>query len=205
MVSNRSHSGVTAPSGGSPARCADGDPRVAGCAIAGTVSSPPSAARPATAAASVANRARRRQAPRSVSRVASRPPARHPSASAAAGGPTAARTRSSSTPYFETGFDLPFKLVGRVHQAVPERDLEDQPGPVHEPDDLDAATAVGRQPAGPDPPAVDGVARQGRAAQEPRRLRHGVRLGQVARRPARPEPRRAPTGPAARVRCTRWG
>ena len=63
------------------------------------------------------------------------------------------------------------QALRRVHQAVPERDLEHQAGPVHEPDDRDAAPAVGRQSARPDPPAVDGHARQGRAAQEPRRLR----------------------------------
>ena len=37
------------------------------------------------------------------------------------------------------------QALGGVHEAVPERDLEDQPGPVHEPHDRDAATAVRRQ------------------------------------------------------------
>ena len=88
------------------------------------------------------------------------------------------------------GLRSPVQALRGVHQAVPERDLEDHAGPVHEPDDRDAAAPVRRQSAGSHPAAVDGLARQGRAAQEPRRLRHGVRLGQVARRAARPEPRR---------------
>ena len=49
------------------------------------------------------------------------------------------------------------QALGRIHQAVPERDLEDQPGPVHEPHDRDAAAAVGRQSPRPDPAAVDGL------------------------------------------------
>ena len=84
----------------------------------------------------------------------------------------------------------PVQAVGGVHEAVPERDLGHQAGPVHEPDDGHAATALGRQPAGPDPAALDGLARQGRAAQEPGRLRDRVRLGPVVRRAAGPEPRR---------------
>ena len=74
------------------------------------------------------------------------------------------------------------QAVGGVHQAVPERDLGHQAGPVHEPHDGDAAAAVRRQSRRPDPAAVDGHAGQGRAPEEPRRLRHRVRLGRSSRR-----------------------
>ena len=48
------------------------------------------------------------------------------------------------------------------------------------------------------------VARQGRPAQEPRRVRDRVRLGQVARRPARARIGSHETAPAVRGRSTRW-
>ena len=79
------------------------------------------------------------------------------------------------------------QAVRGVHEAVPERDLEDQPGPVRQPHQHDAAAARGRQPAGPDPAADDGLAGQGQPAEESRRLRHRLWLGQVAGRPARSE------------------
>ena len=84
----------------------------------------------------------------------------------------------------------PVQAVRGVHEAVPERHLGHQAGPVHEPDDGHAPAALGRQPAGPDPAARRWSPRQGRAAQEPGRLRHRVRLGPVVGRAARPEPRR---------------
>ena len=96
------------------------------------------------------------------------------------------------------------QALGGVHQAVPERDLEDQPGPVHQPDDRDPAAPVGRQSSGPDPAAVDGRPGQGRTAQEPRRLRDRLRLGQVAGRAARAEPGRDRRHARLRVRSTRW-
>ena len=75
--------------------------------------------------------------------VGERRAASAPSASAAAAGPSCGTDPVVLNAYFETGFDLPFKLSRRVHQAVPERDLGHQPGPVHEPHDRDAAPAVG--------------------------------------------------------------
>ena len=104
-------------------------------------------------------------------------------------GPARLRDRSGGAErLLRDGLRPAVQAVGGVHQAVPERDLGHQPGPVHQPDDRDAAPALGRQPAGPHPPAVDGLARQGRPAAQPRRLCDGVRLGPVARRPARAEP-----------------
>ena len=110
-----------------------------------------------------------------------------PSASAAAG----ARLRDRSgrpERLLRDRLRSAVQAVRGVHQAVPERDLEHQRGPVRNLISTTPRAARGRQPAGPDPPADDGLAGQGRPAEEPRRLRHRVRLGQVAGRAARAEP-----------------
>ena len=72
--------------------------------------------------------------------------------------------------YIETGFPLPKALSRRVHEAVPERDLRHPRGPVrgHHPE---RPPRPGRRPAGPDAPAADVRAGQGRAAAEPRPVR----------------------------------
>ena len=91
------------------------------------------------------------------------------------------------------------QAVRGVHQAVPERDLGHQAGPVPEPDQCHTAPALRGQPARPDPAAHDGVPRQGRAAEEPGRLRGRVRLGQVAGGAAGAEPGRRRRHPGLRV------
>ena len=155
------------------------------CVHAVTAASATQAAPSSTAAAiRVGRRLRRRRAPRPRDRLRDRP--------------------GQAERLLRDGLRPAVQAVRGVHEAVPERDLGHQAGPVHEPHDRDAAAAVRRQPARPDPAAVDGLARQGRAAQEPRRLRHGVRLGQVPARAARPEPGRRRTAPAAPARSTRW-
>ena len=58
------------------------------------------------------------------------------------------------------GLRYPVQAVGGVHEAIPERDLGHQAGPVHEPHDGHAPPALRGQPAGPDPAAVDGLARR---------------------------------------------
>ena len=149
---------------------------VAACAAPGAVSTP-SAAASATQAA-----------PSSTAAGGSASAGGSPSASAAAAGPDCGTDPVKLNAYFETGFDLPFKLSEEFTKQYPERDLGHQAGPVHESDERDAPAPVRRQPARPDPPAVDGLARQGQAPQESRRLRHGVRMGQVPARAAGAEP-----------------
>ena len=152
---------------------------VAACASPGAVTSPRRRPRPAT---------RRRHRPRHA-----------PTPSASAATAPGLRDRPGRPErLLRDRLRHPVQAVRGVHQAVPERDLGHQAGPVHEPDDRHAAPALGRQPARPDPAAVDGLAGQGRAAQEPRRLRDRVRLGPVVGRAARPEPRRR--GRHARIR-----
>ena len=157
---------------------------VAACASPGAVTPSPTAAATASAAAPSA-------------------PARAPSASAAARAEL--RDRSGRAERLLRDRVRPaVQALGGVHQAVPERDLGHQAGPVHQPHDRHAATAVGRQSAGPDPAAVDGLAGQGRTAQEPRRLRDRLRLGQVPGGPARPEPRRQRRDARIRLALRGW-
>ena len=79
-----------------------------------------------------------------------------PSASAAAAGPNCGTDPVDAERLLRDRLRPAVQAVRGVHQAVPERDLGHQAGPVHEPDERDAAPAVGRQPARPDPAAVDG-------------------------------------------------
>ena len=106
--------------------------------------------------------------------------------------------------YFETGFDLPFELADEFTQQFPNVTWDISQDQFTNLMNATPAAAVGRQPARSDPVAVDGVARQRRAADEPRRLRHAVRLGSSGpppswRRTVSPRTARAVAG-----RCTRW-
>ena len=92
----------------------------------------------------------------------------------------------------------------RVHQAVPERQVGHPRGPVRG-DHAERAARPGRRPAGPDAPAAGVRAGQGRPAEEPRRLRAGVRLGQVAGLAARAAARRRRRPPAGRGLAVRDG
>ena len=122
-----------------------------------------------------------------------------PSASAAAAGPTCGTDPVELNAYFETGFDLPFKLSDEFTKQFPNVTWKISQDQFTNLMTLDPAPAVRRHAAGPDPAADDGLAGQGRPAQEPRRLCDRVRLGQVAGRPARAEPRRRRRHPRLRL------
>ena len=127
-----------------------------------------------------------------------RPPAPLPPAR------TAEPTRSTLSAYFETGFDLPFKLSEEFTKQYPNVTWD-----IKQDQFTNLMTATPRLLSGDNPPdldpaAVDGLARQGRAAQEPRRLRDGLRLGPVAAPRSWPRTASPRTARADRARCTRW-
>ena len=91
--------------------------------------------------------------------------------------------------YFETGFALPQALANEFTKQFPNvtwNIREDQFTNLMK---QTPRLLVGRQPARPHPPAVDGRPGQGRAAPQPRAVRHSVRLGQVVPGDAVAEPR----------------
>ena len=80
--------------------------------------------------------------------------------------------------YFETGFDLPFKLSEEFTKQYPNVTWDIKQDQFQNLMSATPRLLVRRQPARPDPVAHDGVTREGRTAQEPGRLRGRVRLGQ---------------------------
>ena len=104
-----------------------------------------------------------------------------PSESAGRGGPDCGTDPVELNAYFETGFDLPFKLSDEFTKQFPNVTWKISQDQFTNLMTADAAAAVGRQPARPDPAAVDGVPRQGRPAEEPRRLRRRRSAGTSSR------------------------
>ena len=164
---------------------------VAACAAPGAVSTPsPSAARPPRPTAA---------APSASSQASTAP-----SASAVAAGPSCGTDPVELNAYFETGFDLPFKLSDEFTKQFPNVTWKISQDQFTNLMNATPRLLSGDNPARPHPAAVDGVAGQGRAAQEPRRLRDRIRLGQVARRHSSRRTGSGPTARAGPARCTRW-
>ena len=185
-----------APEGGPPPRVTDRNPRPAGTQIDGgglRCSAPtltgrwPDAASfavPAILVATLAILASACAPGASVTPSASTAPSTGPATPAASASAATAVRRRARRRCPDCGTDpvvlnavlrdrlrSAVQAVRGVHEAVPERDLEDQPGPVRQPHQHDATAARGRQPARPDPAADDGLAGQGQPAEESRRLR----------------------------------
>ena len=105
--------------------------------------------------------------------------------------------------YFETGFDIPFKLSEEFTKQFPNVTWN-----ISQDQFSNLMTSTPRLLAGDNPPdlirlpTMVSLVKDG-LLKNLDELRDGVRLGQVAGRPARAEPGRQPTAPAAPARCTR--
>ena len=145
-----------------------------------------------------------RRPPRLLQSRAARASAAAPSASAAAAGPTCGTDPVELNAYFETGFDLPFKLSDEFTKQFPNVTWK-----ISQDQFTNLMTATPRLLSGDNPPdlirlPIDGLPGEGRPAQEPRRLRDRLRLGQVAGRRSSRRTGSARTAPAAQGPCTRW-
>ena len=163
-------------SGGRMAALAVACIMVAACAAPGAVATPSPAATAAPTAA----------APSASSEAS----AAAPSASAVAAGPSCGTDPVELNAYFETGFDLPFKLSEEFTKQFPNVTWK-----ISQDQFTNLMTATPRLLSGDNPPDLIRLPSmvapgEGRPAQEPRRLRDGLRLGQVPGRAARAEPGR---------------
>ena len=106
--------------------------------------------------------------------------------------------------YFETGFDLPFKLSEEFTKQFPNVTWD-----IKQDQFTNLMTATPRLLSGDNPPdlirlpSMVSLVKDG-LLKNLDDYADRVRLGQVAGGAARPEPRRRPTAPAAPARSTRW-
>ncbi len=169
---------------------------VGGCAAPGTQSAAPAASTAASAAPSAAATASvAASASTEASASAGASAAGSASASASAGASTAAGPDCGTEPvvlnaYFETGFDIPFKLSEEFTKQFPNVTFD-----IKQDQFTNLMSSTPRLLSGDNPPdlirlpSMVSLVKDG-LLKNLDELRHGVRMGQVARLAARPEPGR---------------